>query len=104
MRIVEFTVERMVGESVQAQPASRTAAPVSSAWMPPSFRSPTASLHFSREISSCRQGGGAYKLASFGSGAIPPGQTGSAPDINRNPYNFVRFAGGEALDRPGAGA
>jgi hypothetical protein len=93
MRIVEFTVEKMVGETVQGTARFENGGTGILRLDATQFQVTDRYLAFQRGNIFVPAGGRAYKLASFGSGAIPPGQTGSAPDINRNPYNFVRFAG-----------
>ncbi len=37
--------------------------------------------------------GSKFKLKSFGVAVAPAGQTGTSLDVDRNPYNFVAFAG-----------
>lgn len=51
-----------------------------------------------------RKAGQAWELAQFADGSVPPGQADCLVHIDRNPYNFVRFApdSGPWLDAPPA--
>ncbi|MGA2185404.1 MAG: TIGR03986 family CRISPR-associated RAMP protein [Bryobacteraceae bacterium] len=83
---MRFVVDKAVGDQVMGELDGEPNTPIEAS----RFQITDRFLAFRRGNVFKSPNGKMWKLVSFGPDEVPPGPTGASPDVNRNPYNFVR--------------